>query len=870
VTAASRTDTIWASLTGVAALGLFIATLQPGFGGPEDTPKFQFLGYVLGTAHPPGYPLYVLLSNLFVRLPIRTIAYRANLFSAVTAALACALVYVIARQLGSRRWPASGAALGLATGASFWLSAVYAEVYGLAALMAALTIALFLDWRARGGSARLLLAVAAFSAGMGNHLTLIGIVPACLLYVALRDRRVLTPRLVAAAAGLLLLGAAQYGLIILRTHQRAPYLESEAHSVSELVAVVTAQRFAEKRFAFTAAQLLTDHLPAMLRVIGRELGIAGVAFLALGCVAAVRTQSAPAAVLAGAGAGMFAMVLNLQGDLKGFITPVMVFVWPFAAVGVTACAEWLAGWRVERRVAAAIVLAGAAIMPAANVMANYRDADRSRDTDAAQFHAAMFAQLPDRAAFVIEDYASNMALCYYLFTGEAGPSRGIERVGLGGVQVRERGRTHPVFAFARAAAVLQAEGLRFERWDVTGPPLDDWLGALPAGALIAGATSYVAAPFDLSRIGHASARPTGRPHAFEAFAFVSHRVGSAWREDDQAATLTIDRAALGAPLPAVSQPLLASASGRDARVELGGETIARVDAGRALGVFASDGTLLRAVEIAAGAPLRVPFPELVYELKGQNPCVDLSTEGWTDVAPVFSTGSWVATLGQIGSVEVETAIDGPSDIRVDGRELLTNGVVHLDGPTRNADGSETIVTQLTRTDGLRPVFRLAVDRLPVSARARVKPGGVSTSVTLCPDTPLNPLFRGGGNHAVLRPDFESESYFGAGWSGVDRTPNGRVRHGSSGAALLLPLEAAFSYRLSLDIGAVEPAAINVVANDAAAGTCEVRDRAPCEIDLPATAIRDGVNVVTLSVRPPRGNGAILTLHGARLERRRPD
>ena len=92
-------DSLWALAIGVAALALYLATLQPDFGGPEDTPKFQFLGYVLGTAHPPGYPLYVLLSHFFVKLPIRTIAYRANLFSAVMAAVACALAYAIARQL---------------------------------------------------------------------------------------------------------------------------------------------------------------------------------------------------------------------------------------------------------------------------------------------------------------------------------------------------------------------------------------------------------------------------------------------------------------------------------------------------------------------------------------------------------------------------------------------------------------------------------------------------------------------------------------------------------------------------------------------------------------------------------------------------
>src|SRR4029450_2466749 len=123
--------------------------------------KFQFLGYVLGTAHQPGYPLYVLLSHLFVKLPIRTVAYRANLFSAVMAAVACVIAYTIARQMGAAPWAAACAALGPATGASFWRSGLIAEVYSLAAVMVALTVTLLLTWSATGGGACLLAAVAA-------------------------------------------------------------------------------------------------------------------------------------------------------------------------------------------------------------------------------------------------------------------------------------------------------------------------------------------------------------------------------------------------------------------------------------------------------------------------------------------------------------------------------------------------------------------------------------------------------------------------------------------------------------------------------------------------------------------------------------
>src|SRR6186997_668186 len=100
-------DVACALAVALLACILYIATLQPDLGGPEDTPKFQFLGYVFGTAHPPGYPLYSMLSGLFVHLVrIGPVAYRANLFSAAMAALACATVFLIGRLLGASRWTA--------------------------------------------------------------------------------------------------------------------------------------------------------------------------------------------------------------------------------------------------------------------------------------------------------------------------------------------------------------------------------------------------------------------------------------------------------------------------------------------------------------------------------------------------------------------------------------------------------------------------------------------------------------------------------------------------------------------------------------------------------------------------------------------
>ncbi|MCM3880082.1 MAG: DUF2723 domain-containing protein, partial [Vicinamibacterales bacterium] len=328
-----RRDFLIAALVAGGALALYLATLQPGMGGPEDTPKFQFLGYVLGTAHPPGYPLYVLLTHAFVQLPIRTIAYRANLFSAVMAAFACGVAYIIGRQAGAGRWASICAALALAAGPGFWKAAVFAEVYSLAAAIGALTIAFLQSWGVRHGAKRLLAAVATFALGLGNHLTIVGLLPAGAWYILIRHRKALTLRLVAACIAVLFLGVSQYWFIVVRTRQLSTYLESRATSISELVSVVTAQRFANERFAFGPTALLTKQVPAVASVVRQEMQMIGVLLLAIGVVAAVwRRNTAAILVIASAG-GLLGMVINLAGDIQGFITPVVVFLWPLAALG---------------------------------------------------------------------------------------------------------------------------------------------------------------------------------------------------------------------------------------------------------------------------------------------------------------------------------------------------------------------------------------------------------------------------------------------------------------------------------------------------------------------------------------------------------
>jgi hypothetical protein len=95
---ATRLVGIVAAALFVSSLLLYVSTMAPSV-VPGDSAEFQFVPYILGIAHPPGYALYILLGKLFTFLPLGSVAYRMNLFTALWGALTVSLTYLIILQL---------------------------------------------------------------------------------------------------------------------------------------------------------------------------------------------------------------------------------------------------------------------------------------------------------------------------------------------------------------------------------------------------------------------------------------------------------------------------------------------------------------------------------------------------------------------------------------------------------------------------------------------------------------------------------------------------------------------------------------------------------------------------------------------------
>lgn len=183
-------------------LALYIRTLAPDL-LPADNGEYQLIAATLGVAHPPGFPLYTLLGNLFTRLPFGpTPAYRVNLLSVFTSTATLLLVLATVYRL-TKSWLGAGTAvLALATATTFWAQATTANIRSLTALFAALAIFALIGFRAATQSQNqkqadrwLILFALALGLGLAHHLSLAFMALVFLLFLVLVDPTFIkTPR----------------------------------------------------------------------------------------------------------------------------------------------------------------------------------------------------------------------------------------------------------------------------------------------------------------------------------------------------------------------------------------------------------------------------------------------------------------------------------------------------------------------------------------------------------------------------------------------------------------------------------------------------------------------------------------------------
>jgi len=86
-------------ITFTISFATYVYTLQPTV-GLEDSGELITGAYKLGVPHPPGYPMWSILSKILTFIPLGDVAYRVNLLSALCGALAAGMLALVLSKTG--------------------------------------------------------------------------------------------------------------------------------------------------------------------------------------------------------------------------------------------------------------------------------------------------------------------------------------------------------------------------------------------------------------------------------------------------------------------------------------------------------------------------------------------------------------------------------------------------------------------------------------------------------------------------------------------------------------------------------------------------------------------------------------------------
>ena len=217
-----RLDLPALALLFVAALLLY-ALSTPRTVMLEDDGSFITAAWFAGTAHPPGYPFYILLGWLSSHLlPFGSVAWRVHALSGLMGALTCTCIaWLVLRRTGSRpaAWIAGAA---FAVSDHFWSQAIIADVYTTNTAVLFLTLALVQEAVARRSTRLWLAAAAVYGLGLANHYPLLILGSPLLLACILAARRDLWRRAAGLLAVVVLVPALLYGWMVWRSQQALP------------------------------------------------------------------------------------------------------------------------------------------------------------------------------------------------------------------------------------------------------------------------------------------------------------------------------------------------------------------------------------------------------------------------------------------------------------------------------------------------------------------------------------------------------------------------------------------------------------------------------------------------------------------------
>jgi hypothetical protein len=201
---------IYLILSFAIPFGIYMLTLAPSVTF-FDSGEFITAAASLGSAHSPGYPLFLMYAKPFTWIPLGNVAFRINMATAFSSSLACLAVYLLIRKLLAKeslfdnpsfsafvvKCSSLAAALAFAVTPRLWLQSNHDKPYPLLAFITAMIFYLLIQWRdhyKNDDEKPGYVYVCTFLAGlsMGLHQTVVLLLPAWVVLIVALDWRMLT------------------------------------------------------------------------------------------------------------------------------------------------------------------------------------------------------------------------------------------------------------------------------------------------------------------------------------------------------------------------------------------------------------------------------------------------------------------------------------------------------------------------------------------------------------------------------------------------------------------------------------------------------------------------------------------------------
>jgi len=214
-----------------------------------DTPEITAASYILGVAHPTGYPAFLLLGKLLsVIVPFGNIAFRVNLLSAFSMALAAFLIYKVSIHF----FPNSLLAAFIALSASFsktnWAEAGVSKVYMLNIMFLLISIYLFTKFYSSKDIRFLYAVMLSVGIGFANHIfMIIFLIPFLLSLTRKKFRSLLNLKIISKALIFFAIGLSIYLYVPLRAASNPDICWGKPDNISRLSDYLTQQQYNVKK-----------------------------------------------------------------------------------------------------------------------------------------------------------------------------------------------------------------------------------------------------------------------------------------------------------------------------------------------------------------------------------------------------------------------------------------------------------------------------------------------------------------------------------------------------------------------------------------------------------------------------------------------